>query len=215
MMSDKTCRAVLAAILSALLAGCALYPAVQVAGGAMTGYDAARLADEYMPRDKVEGGSVDVIPDSQMQRRLRERLALNDIHLSAHVIDAKAYLIGQVSDRNQADYAVRTAATVEGLKSITCKFYPQARPDDAARDAANDALLLREVTGRFGKTRRLHGADLRVEVVSAHAILVGRARDYGQKTAALAIAAETSGVADVVDYITVPEPPDDGAVASN
>lgn len=214
-MSDKVCRAVLAAILSALLAGCAVYPAVQVAGGAMTGYDAAQLADEYLPRDNVEGGSVDVIPDAQMQRRLRERLELNDIHISAHVIDAKAYLIGQVRDRNQADYAVRTAATVEGVKTITCKFYPLAAPRNAARDAARDELLLKLVTERFGRTKRLEGADLRVEMIRSHAILVGRARDYGQKTAALAIAAEINGVTDVVDYITVPEPPaDDGAVAS-
>lgn len=214
-MSDKMCRAVLTALLSALLAGCALYPAVQVAGGAMTGYDAAKLADEYLPRDNVEGGSVNVVPDAQMQRRLRERLELNDIHLSAHVIDARAYLIGQVADRNQADYAVRTAATVEGIRTITCKFYPRATADDAVRDAARDELLLKEVTGRFGETDRLAGADLRVEMIRCHAILVGRACNYGQKTAALAIAAEVNGVAEVVDYITVPEPPaDDGAVAS-
>ncbi|HKI82524.1 MAG TPA: BON domain-containing protein, partial [Pseudodesulfovibrio sp.] len=119
--ASKTAFAV---ILSALLAGCALYPAVQVAGGAMTGYDVMTTADKYLPRDSVEGGSLCIARDAQMERRLRERLELNDLHLSAHVIEAKAYLVGQVKSRNQADYAIRTAATVEGVRSVTCKFYP-------------------------------------------------------------------------------------------
>ncbi|MEZ7195719.1 BON domain-containing protein [Pseudodesulfovibrio karagichevae] len=207
-MPEKVCRAVLAAILSALLAGCALYPAVQVAGGAMTGYDAMVTADKYLPRDNVEGGSLCIIRDAQMERRLRERLELNDIRLSAHVIDAKAYLVGHVKSRNQADYAIRTAATVEGIKTITCKFYPLPPARQAARDAARDELLVKELSDRFGETKRLDGSDLRVEVIRSHAILIGRAKDYSQKTAALAIAEEVNGLADVVDYISVEAPKD-------
>ena len=205
-MSFASCRAVLAAVLLALLAGCALYPAVQVAGGAMTGYDVMVTADKYLPRDSVDGGSLCIVRDTQMERRLRERLELNQLHLSAHVIDAKAYLIGQVRDRNQADYAIRTAATVEGIRTITCKFYPIAPAREAAQYAARDELLLKELTGRFDETKRLEGADLRVEVIRSHAILIGRAHDYSQKTAALAIASEVNGVADVVDYIAVGAP---------
>jgi osmotically-inducible protein OsmY len=208
MMSDFSSKTLLAVLLSALLSGCALYPAVQVAGGAMTGYDAMVTADKYLPRDSVEGGSLCIVRDAQMERRLRERLELNDIHLSAHVIDAKAYLVGQMKTRNQADYAIRTAATVEGVKSITCKFYPFPPAREAARDAARDELLVKELSERFGKTKRLEGTDLRVEVVRSHAILIGRTKDYSQKTAALAIAEEVNGLAEVVDYISVEAPED-------
>lgn len=208
MMSEHAYRAALAVILSALLAGCALYPAVQVAGGAMTGYDAVVMADEYLPRDNVEGGDLGVVRDNQLERRLRERLALNDIHLSAHVIDARAYLVGQVRSRSRADYAIRTAATVEGIRTITCKFYPLPPARQAAHDAARDELLHDELAERFGATKRLEGTDLRVEVVRSHAILIGRTRDYNQKTAALAIASEVNGLAEVVDYISVNRPED-------
>ncbi|WP_272700479.1 BON domain-containing protein [Desulfovibrio sp. Fe33] len=218
MLPEKTYMAALAVLLSALLAGCALYPAVQVAGGAMTGYDAVVMADEYLPRDNVDGGSLRIVRDVQTERRLRERLELNGLHLSAHVFNGKAYLVGQVQSRNVADYAIRTAATVDGVKTITCKFYPAAPPRTAARDAARDELLLKELRGRFDETKRLEGADLRVEVIRGHAVLIGSARDYHQKTAALAIASEVNGLADVVDYITVNTPaepvsPDKDSVA--
>lgn len=205
-MSENACRAALAVILSALLAGCALYPAVQVAGGAMTGYDAMVMADDYLPRDKVEGGGLSIVRDTQLERRLRERFTLNDIRLSAHVIDSKAYLVGQVSSRNQADYAIRTAATVEGIRTITCKFYPVPPARQAAHDAARDELLHNELAERFDETKRLKGTDLRVEVIRRHAILIGRTTDYSQKTAALAIASEVNGLAEVVDYISVNQP---------
>jgi osmotically-inducible protein OsmY len=217
-MSDFSCKTLLAVLLSALLSGCALYPAVQVAGGAMTGYDAMVTADKYLPRDSVEGGSLCIARDAQIERRLRERLELNKLHLSAHVIEGKAYLVGQVKSRNQADYAIRTAATVEGIKTITCKFYPVPPAKQAARDAARDQLLFKELSDRFGETKRLQGTDLRVEVIRSHAILIGRTKDYSQKTAALAIAEEVNGLADVVDYISVEAPKDtpvtEGSVAA-
>ncbi|OIQ51086.1 BON domain protein [Pseudodesulfovibrio hydrargyri] len=141
MMPEHATKAALAVILCALLAGCAVYPAVQVAGGAMTGYDAMVSADKLLPRNSVDGGCLDVVHDAQLQRRLRERLALNDLHLSAHVIDAKAYLVGQVASRSRADYAIRTAATVEGIRTITCKFFPAPRPNrpPATRPATNSS----------------------------------------------------------------------------
>lgn len=203
-------------LVTAALSGCAVYPAVQVAGGAMTGYDAAMLADEYLPRDHVEGGDLGVNQDKMLQRRLRERLHLNGMTVSAHVIDGKAYLIGQVVDRANADYAIQTASTVQGIKTITCKFYPPV----SAREAGKDERLHIKLTEQFAKTLRLKGADLRIEVIRSQAILIGKAQNYSQKTAAVAIAHELGDITEVVDYIqveTVPETPVEGEkkVASN
>ncbi len=194
--------------LGLLLSGCAAYPAVQVAGGAMTGYDAAMLADEYLPRDSVKGGELCGNTDRMLERRLRERLKLNSLGaVSAHVIGRKAYLVGQLSDRNRAKYAVDTALTVQGLKTVTVKFYPKSD----YREARNDTRLLRKLIRRLGETPRLKDIDLRVEVISANAILIGKAGNYDQKTAAVAIASEVGGVREVVDYITVtPAPEADG-----
>ncbi|WP_419785057.1 BON domain-containing protein [Pseudodesulfovibrio sp.] len=192
-----------AMLLMGALSGCALYPAVQVAGGAMTGYDAMVMADDYIPRNSVEGGSLCAISDRTLERRLRERLALNNMgNVSAHVIDGNAYLLGCMESRERADQAVKTAVTVSGLRTVTVKFYPLPTPDQL-RD---DNELTRVLIERLATTKRLRQADLRVQVIEGNAIIVGRAQDYIQKTAALAIAQEMGGIRDVVDYIRVPAP---------
>ncbi|QGY40169.1 BON domain-containing protein [Pseudodesulfovibrio cashew] len=201
-------------IMGLTLAGCALYPAVQVAGGAMTGYDAVHLADDYLPRNSVEGGELTCTSDRMMERRLRERLAMDGQRtVSGHVINGEAYLVGRFTSRSQADRAVKVASTVEGLRIVHCKFYPMG----PAREAQSDHLLLKELAGRLGKARRLDNADLRVEVVRSHAILIGRAGTWAQKTEAVAIASEVGGISDVVDYIVVSGQPASGKakVAAN
>ena len=186
--------------LTALLSGCAVYPAVQVAGGAMTGYDAVVIADDYIPRQSVNGGSKCADQDLMLQRRLRERLKLNGINtVSAHVIDSNAYMVGQMTDRQRADNAVRVAKSVTGLRTITVKFFPIS-PQGRSQ---LDMLLLKELSERLARTERLRRADLRVEVIQGNAILIGRADDYTQKTEAVAIAHEVGGVREVVDYISV------------
>lgn len=194
-----------ALLAGALLSGCAAYPVVQVAGGAMTGYDAAMLADDYLPRNSVEGGQRCFERDKVLERRLRERLELNNMSVSAHVIDGKAYLVGPVRDRKHADYAIETAATVQGIKTITCKFY---RPP-SERQARKDEELFLELSDRISSNRRLQAADLRIEIVRRDAIIIGRTADYGQKSEAIAIASEIGDIKNVIDYISVTEPLDD------
>jgi osmotically-inducible protein OsmY len=191
---------VLAVGLSMSLAGCAVYPAVQVAGGAMTGYDAVVFADQHIPRESVQGGQIQCDSDRMLERRLRERLRLGGVQtISAHVIGGHAYLVGQADSRAQADRALGTARALEGVRLITCKFYPRLSP----REAQSDASLLRTVSQKLAATKRLENADLRIEVIGGTAILIGSTSDHSQKTAALAIAGEVWGVRDVVDYIAV------------
>ena len=186
--------------LAALLSACAAYPVVQVAGGAMTGYDAVIIADDYIPRQSVNGGSLCADQDKMLQRRLRERLRLNGINtVSAHVIDSNAYMVGQISDRQRAEHAIQISKSVNGLRTITVKFFPITPQGKHQHDMA----LLKELSERLAKTERLKRADLRVEVIQGNAILIGRTADYTQKTEAVAIAHEVGGVREVVDYISV------------
>ena len=199
-MKIPHCHILLALALTALLSGCAAYPVVQVAGGAMTGYDAVVLADDYIPRQSVGGGSLCANQDRMLQRRLRERLKLHGIRtVSAHVIDSNAYMVGQITDRSRADEAVQVARSVSGLRTITVKFFP-ITPEGRNQ---HDMALLKELSDRLAGTERLKRADLRVEVIQGNAILIGRADDYAQKTEAVAIAHEVGGVQEVVDYISV------------
>ncbi|QJB55138.1 BON domain-containing protein [Pseudodesulfovibrio sp. zrk46] len=198
-----SCALLLIAAMS--VTGCAVYPAVQVAGGAMTGYDAVQLADEYLPRNSVNGGSLCANMDKALQRRLRERLHMNGIKMvSAHVVARTAYLIGQFPTRKDADKSIEVAQTINGLKSIHCKFFPLGTP----RENRDDTQLLAKLTKQLGSSTRLTNADLRVEVIRGNAILIGSAADWEQKTAAVAIAHEVGGIKGVVDYIYVPQKPE-------
>lgn len=186
--------------LASLLGGCAVYPAVQVASGAMTGYDAVVLADNHIPKTSVQGGQLVCDSDRMLERRLRERLVMGGVpQLSAHVIGGHAYLVGRLDSQVQADRAMSTARSVEGLKLVTCKFFPRSTP----AEAKSDASLLYTVSRKLAETKRLENIDLRVEVIGGTAILIGSTVDHRQKTAALAIAGEVWGVRDVVDYIAV------------
>ena len=189
---------------AAILAGCAVYPAVQVAGHAMTGYDAAILVDEYLPRKSVDGGERSTMnQDRMLERRLKERLILyRHDTVAAHVIDSNAYLVGPVQSRKQADHAIRTAATVDGLRTITCKFYHA--PTTAQADYG--AALHAELMNRLKETGWLEDVDLRVEIVGTNAVLIGKTEDFRQKTEALAIASEVDGLTEIIDYISVREP---------
>lgn len=207
-MKDSLRHSILALGLAFLLSGCALYPAVQVAGGAMTGYDAAILADEYLPRESVKGGELTCTNDKMLERRMRERLTMNRLPMvSAHVIQSNAYLVGQFRQRDEADRAIAIASSVQGIRVINVKFYPMSSP----REMRSDTKLLAKVSKRLAETKRLNDADLRVEVIQSNAILIGSAGNYSQKTAALAVASEVGGVREVVDYIVVkPQPEADG-----
>lgn len=190
-------------LLALVVSGCAVYPAVQVAGGAMTGYDAVVLADEYLPKDGVAGGELNCNTDRMLERRLRERLRLNGMTtVTAHVIDRHAYLVGQVAEQSRARHAVQTAKTIQGLRLITIKLYPPTTP----REAQHDTHTLARIRHGLAASKRFEESDLRVEVIRGHAILIGRTPDYSRKSAAMAIASEVGGVTQVVDYITVPAP---------
>jgi osmotically-inducible protein OsmY len=211
-MVRKVLHTLLLLATTAILVGCAVYPAVQVAGHAMTGYDAAVLVDDYLPRKNIEGGEQCALDlDRMLERRLRERLRLNCRQpVAAHVIDANAYLVGSVRNRAQADYAIRTAATVQGLKTITCKFYHAPTTDQTLEGAT----LHEELVSRLKETGWLESVDLRVETVGTNAVFIGKTEDYRQKTQALAIASEVNGLTEIIDYISVkaplPEQPRDG-----
>jgi len=188
-------------LLTALLTGCALYPAVQVAGAAFTGYDAYTLAEEHIPRNSVGNGQMPhPAMDEVLQRRLRERLIIKgQSTVSAHVINSQAYLIGRFPNRTEADKAVKITATVQGLTVIHCKFYPTPAPKQSKRDTRT----LASIKKRLHSIEALKSAPLHVDVISGNAVLVGKAWTWDQRNAAISAVRKTRGVGNVVDYIVV------------
>jgi osmotically-inducible protein OsmY len=199
-MLNKCCHILVVLGLIALLTGCALYPAVQVAGAAMTGYDAVNLAQEHIPRNSVEGGNANQCQDAALERRLRERLTLSGQNsVAAHVIDGQAYIVGRMPNREAADKAVQIASTVQGIAVIHCKFFPTPTP----RQNKNDSRALHSLKKHIDAIPNLQGADLFLDVISGNAILIGKAWTWDQKNMVLKAASSTRGIKAIVDYIVV------------
>ena len=203
-MKTRLHRLLAAIALIALLSGCALYPAVQIAGAAMTGYDAVHLADDHLPRDSVGAQGRGVGNDVMLERRLRERLTLNGLSsVSANVINSQAYLVGRLPGRTEADKTVKVASQVQGLTTINCRFFPV--PDK--RRAALDTGILTDLGKRLEGRDDLKNAGLRLDVISGNAVIVGKAWTFDQKNAILKLASSTNGVLNVVDYVVVENQP--------
>lgn len=188
------------------VAGCAVYPAVQVAGGASTGYSAVHWADEYLPRESIPGGEYRGDLDKMLQRRLRERLMMKGYTgVSAHVVAFNAYMVGRVPTRKCAQTVMEIGKSVEGLRSVTGKFFPLGSPAQSEEDME----LLQSVSTMLVSSDRLTDLKVKVEVFQGTVILIGITADPEQKSAAANMPYEIAGVDKVVDYIVLklPEAP--------
>lgn len=191
-------------VLAVFTSGCAVYPAVQVAGGASTGYSAAQWADDLLPRDSIPGGEFRGDEDRMLQRRLRERLVMKGYKgVSAHVVAFNAYIVGRVPSRECARAIIETGKSVEGLRSVTGKFYPLCTP----LQSREDMELLESVSSMFASSDRLKDVKLRVEVIQGTVILIGITGNPEEKSAAANMPYEIAGVKKVVDYIVLKLPP--------
>lgn len=189
-----------ALLTACILTACAT-PALQMAGMGKTGYDVAVLIDEHAPRGRVDFDSNYGCIDETLERRVRERLRMNGyLGLTVHVYNAHGYLTGPAPDRQWADRAIRIASSVQGLKRLTCRFFPPSDNPIQNRDrtrklesALNDAPLL--------EAQRIHGG-----VYGDTAVVTGLVRSEEQKRAALDKARDIKGVTMVVDYVKVAVP---------
>lgn len=204
---------VLSVVLVAFVSGCAVYPAVQVAGSASTGYSAAHWADDVLPRDSIPGGEFRGDLDTMLQRRLRERLLMKGYKgVSAHVVAFNAYIVGRVPGRNCAQEIMKIGKSVEGLRSVTGKFYPLG----SSVQSREDMKLLESVSTMLASSERLKDVRLRVEVIQGNVILIGITGNPEDKSAAANMPYEIAGVKKVVDYIVLklPEKPEEPPAAS-
>lgn len=185
-----------------MLPACAAYPVVQVAGGAMTAYDAVIWAEGNIPADSIDPNCRYALPDKVLERRLNERLQLNAIRSArGYVFDGHAYLVGSFATRSAADHAVNVASGVDGLQVITVKFYP------ADHDTpGEDIRLAQAISEEFSRTGAVGTSRIRAAVVAGNAIVMGVAKTPADKLAALNVVRNTQGIAEVVDYVKITQP---------
>lgn len=192
----------LALLTACILTACAA-PALQVAGMGKTGYDVAVLVDEHAPKGRVDFNSNYGCIDETLQRRIRERLRMNGyLGLTVHVYNAHGYLTGPAPDRGWADSAIRIASSVQGLKRLTCRFFPPSENTIQDRDRTRRLQsALKPISSAKGQ--RVHG-----NVFGGTAVVTGLVRSEEDKRAALGKAHDIAGITDVVDYVRVAMPDD-------
>lgn len=181
------------------LGGCGT-PVVQVAGMGMTGYDTATMADKYLPKERIDFNCPANREDAVLERRMDERLLIKGYpELQPYSFDRHVYLVGEVTDRDNAAHATEIACTVKGVDRLTTHFFPASEHSDPARDLS----LTRELAKRYQQSATLKNAAIRARVIQSTALVMGLTPDPQVKKLALSTARSLPGVTSVVDYVTV------------
>lgn len=183
-----------------LLSACAAAPVVQVAGYGMTGYDAAMLADDYLPRERVNFNKPMDCTDATIERRMDERLLIKGYpELRPYSFGGHVYLVGEILDRPNGQRATEIARSVQGIKSLTTHFFPISD----LSNLPNDQHLANVLAQRFEKDSALGTSPLRITVIQASAVVMGPAATPELKQRALHTAQATPGIQRVIDYVVV------------
>ncbi len=193
-------RFLLLSLIFLLCGGCATPAVVQVAGMGMTGYDAAMLADDYLPRERVAFNRPFDCNDAVIERRMDERLLIKGYpELQPFSFGGHVYLVGEVLNRSNGKRATEVAQSVQGIKSLTTHFFPLSQHNKFP----DDQKLRGKLYKRFKQDRQLGKSPLRVTVVQSNAIVMGPASSKQIKLQALETARTTPGISKVIDYVVV------------
>lgn len=189
---------------AALLCACAAAPAFEAAGMAKTGYDVAVLVDEHAPKGRVDFYENFGCTDSVLARRIRERLLLRGYKgLTANVYAAHGYLFGTAPTKKWADGAIKVASSVQGLRILTCRFFPPSNNPISDRDRT------RALTARMKRDSMLEGKRIDAAVYGRTAVVMGLVGDERVQDHALAMAREVADVEEVLDYVVIVTKADD------
>lgn len=182
-----------------LLSACAS-PVIQVAGMGMTGYDAAHMADEYMPRNRVDFNCPQDRNDAVIERRMDERLSIQGYaELEPFSFNGHVYLVGEVLNKDNGRHATDIAKSVPGVISLTTHYLRISE----RTNPVHDRVLTTKLADHFRSNPTLSKSGLRVTVIQSQAFIMGPARDESEKKTALAAAGSFEEISRVVNYIVV------------
>lgn len=156
----------------------------------------------------------DRIEDTAITGAVKGALELNR-HLAPYALtvdteDGVVTLRGRVASREDRERAVAVVAAVPRVRQVVdhLKLEPGTRtapPSDerSLGETLDDHALEVRVRLAFSLNRGLEGSDLRVSAFRHAVTLSGRARSDSQRTLAVQVARDTSGVSGITDSITV------------
>lgn len=181
----------LLALFAHLLGGCA--PAVISAGAAGT-YKAAtdersvgRQLDDVAISSRIK---LEMIGESRVKARLIE----------VHTVDGVVYLNGYAESAAGKNLAGEIAGSVAGVREVRNQLEIGSR---TVGEALNDQLIAARIKANLIMDEEIKALNIEVDVFKGVAVLTGMVADLEQKRKAAAIAAQSTGVNMVRDFMTV------------
>jgi osmotically-inducible protein OsmY len=147
------------------------------------------------------------VQDRLLKMHLRKALLLAQpetaLSVSSYVAGAHAYLVGWVDDAAQRDSLESAARGVQGLLSVA--IYLPVKPTGAdAPDSASELGLKAKVMAAIVAKSSAKKANVAVDVLGSHAVLVGLVQSAADVQSAVAAASATSGITGVTNFLDVP-----------
>jgi osmotically-inducible protein OsmY len=128
--------------------------------------------------------------------------------ISAYVFMERAYLVGHVDRREQADALLRTARTIAGLRSVEgyLPLKPTGTDGSSVNNTASDAALKAEIASSLALAPGVVTSRVHVEVLDGHVVLLGVVSGEDERLHAEAAAAGVKGVTGITNWLLLPEP---------
>ena len=145
--------------------------------------------------------------DKALNLKLRKAVALaspeSTLAVSSYVRGNHAYLVGWVSSDQDREKLEDAAHTVEGLISVAI-YLPVKPTGDAAPSRTDELELKAKVVAAIALADRTQRANISVEVLGTHVILVGVVNSASDIQIAGQATRDTSGVSGMTNFLTVP-----------
>jgi osmotically-inducible protein OsmY len=147
------------------------------------------------------------VSDKRLKANLRRVLLVAEpgsaLSVKSYVAGGHGYLVGWVADDAERSRLEEVARGVAGLVSLA--IYLPAKPTgDEAPSATAEVELKARVMASLRVAMGGDKANIAVEVLGSHAVLIGVLSSTGKIQDAALAARETSGISGVTSFLSVP-----------
>ncbi|MEA3470225.1 MAG: BON domain-containing protein [Thermodesulfobacteriota bacterium] len=176
------------------LAGCA---PVLIGAGATGAYkvssDERTMGDMWSDPGITAKVKTQMVKDSKIQGR----------KIDVDTVEGVVTLSGVVRTKAEADYAVKIASMVSGVKRVTDNLQVGSRSTGQVLD---DSVLSSKIKAKYIGKAGIRSLNIDVDVYRGVVTLTGVVGSEAEKTKAIGIAKTTSGTVRVVDNLKIKAP---------
>lgn len=145
--------------------------------------------------------------DQRLKLRLREAIlrdqSVSGLGLTPDVVMQRGFVVGFVDSPQQGEAVVAAARSVDGLVSLD-DYLPVRPADDST---SSDLELKGNVKAQIALSPTLVSGRYTIEVLDGVVVLLGATMTEAERDEAGQVAAATSGVKEVKNFLLVAEPP--------